>query len=228
MYIPLVAISQMLNYHRRYSNGEADLMKAQLQVLRMQMQPHFLFNTLNSISALIESDPVAAEEMIADLSLMLRTSLKEGGKHEVPLREEFEIVGAYLRIQQKRLGPRLNTDIQIEPEAMNALVPGMILQPLVENAIVHGPLLPVSAGNSIQIPDHEAVSHGELACQLLPAFEPASQTVHEAELPLFHAQYGYVIYYAFRGSRPAVASERIAALFAGCPRVRPKKGVLAG
>ena len=138
MYVPLVAVWQMLNYHHRYRSREADLMKAQLQLLRMQMQPHFLFNTLNSISALIETDPTAAEEMIADLSLMLRTSLKEGVQQEVPLCEELEITKAYLRIQERRLGPRLRTDLSIEPGVLDALVPGMVLQPLVENAIIHG------------------------------------------------------------------------------------------
>ena len=150
MYFPLVAIWQMLNYHHRYRTREADLMKAQLQLLRMQMQPHFLFNTLNSISALIESEPAAAEEMIADLSFMLRISLKEGARQEVPLREELEIVNAYLRIQGRRLGPRLRTEIVIEPEVLDALVPGMLLQPLVENAIIHG-IQPSPATGTVEI-----------------------------------------------------------------------------
>lgn len=123
---------------RRASELEARLTSAQLQALRMQIHPHFLFNTLNSIATLIHVDPQAADEMLADLGELLRHSLDTMEDQEVPLAQELEFIGGYLSIEQRRLGERLRVERIIPEELMNALVPALLLQPLVENAIRHG------------------------------------------------------------------------------------------
>lgn len=123
---------------RRAVELEASLTNAKLQALRMQINPHFLFNTLNSISALIYTDPRAADEMLGDLSELLRRSLHSMEEQEIPLAQELEFIGAYLRIEQKRFGERLRLEQVVPDELTRALVPALILQPLVENAIRHG------------------------------------------------------------------------------------------
>ena len=117
---------------------ESQLAQAQLQVLEMQVQPHFLFNTLNSISVLIRSDPEKAMRMIGRLSDFVRMGLDRSGKQEIPLEEELKLVERYLEIESVRFADRLTVHQQAEEEALDALVPSMILQPLVENAVRHG------------------------------------------------------------------------------------------
>lgn len=123
---------------RRAAQLEANLTSAKLQALRMQINPHFLFNTLNSISALVHVDPKAADEMLGDLGELLRCSLHSMEEQEIPLAEELQFISGYLNIEQKRLGDRLRVQQSIPAELMNAMVPALILQPLVENAIRHG------------------------------------------------------------------------------------------
>ncbi|MEM1054219.1 MAG: histidine kinase [Bacteroidota bacterium] len=117
---------------------EAQLADARLAALRMQLNPHFLFNTMHAVSALVERDPAGVRTMIARLSALLRRVLDGGDRHEVPLREELALVRDYLAIQSVRLGDRLEVVEQIEDEALDALVPALLLQPLVENAVGHG------------------------------------------------------------------------------------------
>jgi len=123
---------------RRAAELEARLTSAKLQALRMQINPHFLFNTLNSIAALVYVNPRAADEMLGDLSELLRRSLHSMEQQEIPLAQELEFIGAYLSIEQKRFGERLRLEQSVPDELMKALVPALILQPLVENAIRHG------------------------------------------------------------------------------------------
>ena len=118
---------------------EATLADARLNALRAQLQPHFLFNTLNAISVLTVDDPARAKQMVLRLSELLRASMEGGGEgHEVPLAAELALLHAYLEIQRARFGDRLRVRLDIEPAVRDALVPTLVLQPLAENAIRHG------------------------------------------------------------------------------------------
>jgi sensor histidine kinase YesM len=134
----------MLSYHElrarelRSAQLEGKLAKAQLSMLKMQLQPHFLFNTLNAVSALTRDHPEAAEDMLVRLSDLLRRTLDNDAEQEVPLRAELEFLGQYLEIEQVRFADRLKVRLEPDAETLDALVPNMFLQPLVENALRHG------------------------------------------------------------------------------------------
>lgn len=132
------------------SRLEAQLAQAQLEVLRMQLQPHFLFNTMHAISALLYRDPEAADRMIARLSDFLRLTLDSAGVQEVTLKREMEYLDKYLEIEQVRFGERLTIHRQIEDDSLDLLVPNLMLQPLVENAVRHG-IAPRASGGRIDI-----------------------------------------------------------------------------
>lgn len=117
---------------------EARLSEARLMALRMQLDPHFLFNTLHAVSALVERDPGGVRRMIARLSELLRYTLENQGTQEVPLRQDLRFLEGYLEIQRIRFQGKLDVSEEIEPEALEALVPNLVLQPLVENAVRHG------------------------------------------------------------------------------------------
>jgi two-component system LytT family sensor kinase len=117
---------------------ETRLVEAQLHTLQRQMQPHFLFNTLNTIAALMHRDVDAADAMIARLSDLLRMSLQRVGVQEVELKEELDFLSKYLEIEQTRFRDRLSVVFDIQADTLDALVPNLLLQPLVENAIKHG------------------------------------------------------------------------------------------
>ncbi len=124
---------------RRLLASEATAREAQLQALRYQLQPHFLFNTLNAISSLVVSkQPERATEMIAKLAGLLRTTLSYPEAHLVTLREELAVAEEYLSIEAVRFGPRLAVSLSVSPEAYEAQVPRFLLQPIVENSIRHG------------------------------------------------------------------------------------------
>ena len=129
---------------------EVRLAQAQFQRLKLQLQPHFLFNTLNTITALISQDRAQAERMVSRLSELLRQSLRGDSDQEVPLEREMQIVRHYVEIQQARFADRLRVTFRIAPETQRALVPNFLLQPLIENAIRHG-IAPRAAGGEITI-----------------------------------------------------------------------------
>jgi len=145
VYWTIVGVGHALGYYRKFREREllaiqleSRLVQTQLQMLKMQLQPHFLFNTLNAISALMHQDVELADQMLARLAQLLRATLESAGIQEVPLKQELEFVELYLEIEQARIGPRLVVKIHAEAETMDAAVPNLILQPLVENAVRHG------------------------------------------------------------------------------------------
>jgi two-component sensor histidine kinase len=114
------------------------LAHAQVRALKMQLNPHFLFNTMNSISSLIRIDPAAADLMLEQLSSLLRMTLQRGEVQLIPLSDEMQFTEMYLAMQDLRFAGRVRQEITVEPELHDALVPAMLLQPLVENAYCHG------------------------------------------------------------------------------------------
>jgi len=135
------AFTYYWKFHERELHAaalETRLTEARLQALQMQLNPHFLFNTLNAIASLMHKDVDAADRMIVRLSELLRYALDSTNEQEVPLRQELDFLGRYLDIQRARFGERLTVTQQIADEVLNARVPNLILQPLVENAIEHG------------------------------------------------------------------------------------------
>lgn len=144
-------------YYRRFREGqvktlqlEAQLSQAQLQALKMQLHPHFLFNTLHSISALLHKDSEAARKMITRLGDFLRLTLENSGSQEVTMRQEMEFLGCYLEIERIRFQDRLTTRLDVAQQTLDAKVPNLILQPIVENAIRHG-IAPRSSQGLIEI-----------------------------------------------------------------------------
>src|SRR3569832_178881 len=150
VYWGIVAVSQAINYFRKYQEREFRLAQAQLHSLRMQLHPHFLFNTLNAIAELVYSDPKAADRCILSVSELLRFSLESHRTQEVTLKEEIDILEKYLEIQKTLMSDRLRVRLKVEPETLDASVPNMLLQPLVENAIKHG-ISPRPEGGNIEV-----------------------------------------------------------------------------
>lgn len=141
----MLAIVHGIEFHRRFREREvhaarleAELASARLDALTAQLQPHFLFNTLNSISTLMRRDVDAAEEMLTHLGDLLHRTLRLGDRHEVTLAEELELLQHYLDIMKIRFEDRLTVRTDVGPGVASALVPHLVLQPLVENAIRHG------------------------------------------------------------------------------------------
>jgi two-component system, LytTR family, sensor kinase len=145
IYFVLLGLNHTVDYYRKFNDREiqaaqlqAQLAQAHLDVLKMQLHPHFLFNTLNSISVLMQTDVQAAKHTLVCLSQLLRGALQASRSHEVALRQEVEFLQNYLEIEQTRFQDRLTARVHVDEEALDAQVPYFILQPLVENAIHHG------------------------------------------------------------------------------------------
>ena len=138
----------MLMYERtlRMARLRTRLMEAELRGLKTQLQPHFLFNALNTLAELVHEDPHLADRMITRISDLLRVMVEEAGAQEVTLRQELEFLDAYLEIERLRFRDRLVVDMDVAPDTLDAVVPTLILQPIVENAIRHGTALLSSMG----------------------------------------------------------------------------------
>jgi signal transduction histidine kinase len=144
-YCVIVGAWETYQYQRQYLSAELQMERlertsseAHLNALRMQLDPHFLFNALNTISAQVEREPKLARKMIEHLGDLLRLSLQSHGKQEIPLSEELSFLDHYLAIQEIRFGDKLRFEMKISPEVEQALVPSLLIQPIVENAIRHG------------------------------------------------------------------------------------------
>jgi two-component system LytT family sensor kinase len=137
-YSLMVIIVSLFDRQVRAAHLEARLAEARLENLRLQLQPHFLFNALNTISSAVYEDPRKADAMIASLSSLLRTTITDAEAHIVPLDREIQGLELYLDVMRRRFEDKLRIDVRIEPGVQKALVPHLLLQPLVENSIKHG------------------------------------------------------------------------------------------
>lgn len=145
-YWVMIALGYGLEFHQKYKNEELKaaqletrLIETELKMLRQQMHPHFLFNTMNTIAVLVrEKRNDDAVNLLARLSRLLRMSLDNTGVAEVTLQQELDFLGHYIEIQKARFSDRLHVEISVEPEALGARIPNLLLQPIVENAILHG------------------------------------------------------------------------------------------
>ncbi len=160
LYFAILGAGYLVHYHTRYRSNalrtaqlEAQLVQAHLDALRVQLQPHFLFNTLHAISALMDEDLEQARRMLVRLGDLLRMTLETQGAHEVPLQQELECTELYLDIERVRFPEQLEVDLLVDPEALEALVPSLILQPLVENSIRYG-VAPLEDGGKITVSAH--------------------------------------------------------------------------
>lgn len=157
LYIGIVVAAHAYAYFMRAQHQEIErlqlrqaLAQSELQTLRAQLQPHFLFNTLQGVSTLIDTDRTSAQTMLHTLADLLRKVLTYGSADLIPFHEELSFLRAYLGLEQTRLGKRLVVRWDISPDAQSAMIPQLLLQPLVENAIVHG-IANVAEGGWIEI-----------------------------------------------------------------------------
>lgn len=163
LYFSIKTWQQATREQERFLRAEAETREARLSALRYQLNPHFLFNSLNAVSTLVlEGKSASATRMLAQIGDFLRTMLDTETKLEIPLSDEVAFIEQYLAIEQTRLGSRLRTDVSMSAETLDALVPSMLLQPLVENAVRHG-IAPCLEGGGITIRGHRDGVHLKLS-----------------------------------------------------------------
>ena len=151
LYFSIKMWQQATHERERLLRAEAETRDAKLSALRYQLNPHFLFNSLNAVSTLVvEGNSPGATRMLAQIGDLLRTILDGETKLEIPLHAEIALIEQYLAIEQTRLGSRLHTEVSISSETLDALVPNMLLQPLVENAVRHG-VAPFIEGGEVRV-----------------------------------------------------------------------------
>jgi two-component sensor histidine kinase len=144
-YCAFVCALQAFKFYRRYLTSQLELervekrlIESRLNALRLQLEPHFLFNALNAISSEAAANPELVEEMIENLAMLLRQSMECQGSTEIPLAQELALLDHYLAIQKLRFGKRIDVRVEADPATLSVIVPSLLLQPLVENAIRHG------------------------------------------------------------------------------------------
>ncbi len=160
----VMALAESREAERRALELRALAREAELRALRAQIDPHFLFNSLNSVSALVAADPAAARAMCLELSEVLRASLRLGARERIPLADELALVGSFLAVEKARFGPRLAVEERVEDAARACPVPPLVLQPLVENAIRHG-IAHLVEGGAIRLAASLAGGRLELAVE---------------------------------------------------------------
>jgi two-component system, LytTR family, sensor kinase len=156
-YSTIVAVESAMRDRRRFETEtmrtlklSTQLARAKLDALKMQLHPHFLFNSLNSLSELMQEDPKAGEEMVGNLEMFLRLTIQQNHLQEISLEKELEFLKCYLAIENVRYQDRLHVIMHIEPQTLGVPVPNLLLQPIVENAIRHG-IAPRSTAGQIEI-----------------------------------------------------------------------------
>lgn len=162
IYWAIVGVEHATSNYRRYREGEveasrarAELARTELRALKMQLQPHFLFNTLHAVGALMDDDVKAARRVLARLSELLRATLESEGVQEQPLEAELDVLRRYVEIEEIRFGDRLAVEWEVEEGASDALVPPFLMQPLVENAIRHG-VQPAAERGTVRVKARQA------------------------------------------------------------------------
>lgn len=214
IYVAIVVAAHAYEFWKRVRREEAEkneyqqaLAANELQVLKMQLQPHFLFNTLHGIATLIEADAKTARLMILKLSNLLRTALDRGSSDLIPLEDEMQFAREYLDLEQMRFGSRLRIEWLVAPETLRLLVPQMVLQPLVENAIRHG-IAPAREGGWVEIAT--ATARGLLNIQVRNSTSGKASNGTGVGLPNIESRLKYLysgdatLHLFFEGDRTAV------------------------
>jgi two-component system, LytTR family, sensor histidine kinase AlgZ len=179
------AVEESRDAERRAAESRTLAREAELQALRIQLNPHFLFNSLHSIAALATVDSARAREMCVRLGGFLRSSLELGARESIPLREEVALACAYIEVEQVRFGDRLKLDLRVEAECEECPTLALLLQPLVENAVKHG-IAGLVAGGSIRLEARRA--SGWVAITIENDFDPEAPAPHKNGLGLSHVR----------------------------------------
>jgi two-component system, LytTR family, sensor histidine kinase AlgZ len=193
LYYVIIAVEASRDAEARVMKASVLARDAELRALKAQVNPHFLFNSLNSISALTSSDPSKAREMCILLGDFLRRTLGLGEKSAIPLEEELSLIRAFLAVEKVRFGARIQMDENIDPLVLDIPVPPLLLQPLVENAVVHG-IANLVEGGWIHLDAH--AQNGNLAITVENSFDPDAPPRRKSGVGLvnvrqrLHARYG--------------------------------------